>query len=148
MSRFWKWVVCVIAVLGIMAIIGYGAVEYYFVYRPIKQLEPIKRLEECILNPEKYSNEEVRKRVHTVLRVCADKDALHDAFLLSIEFGNAKTVPLLIEALKKQPETQPEENMGCTKGHCLEALWKLTGHHAGPNYADWKKWPLEQSRKK
>jgi hypothetical protein len=64
----------------------------------------------------------------------------HDAFLILVREGDAASIPSLLSGLSHQPHTLPDGLMVCTKAHCLEALRRITGHNAGPNYADWQRW--------
>jgi hypothetical protein len=64
----------------------------------------------------------------------------HDAFITLIEDGDASSIPALLTGLRWQPDTPPGGAMICTKLHCLKALRRITGHNAGLNYSDWRKW--------
>ena len=64
----------------------------------------------------------------------------HDAFIFLIEDGGPESVPILINALRWQPNSSTTKGIECTKDHCLEALKRITGHDAGEDYADWVAW--------
>lgn len=81
------------------------------------------------------SIEEQRKVCHQVIRYWDG----HDAFLRLARIGNAESVPLLIEALRKQPGSDGGQAI-CTTGHCAEALRALTGEQFGIRWQDWDKW--------
>ncbi len=61
----------------------------------------------------------------------------HDAFLVVGELGGPNSVPVLIRALRWQPDGPIAP---CTKQHCLDALRHITGVDAGNDHADWKRW--------
>jgi hypothetical protein len=81
-------------------------------------------------------------------RVAALNDAVahftdpHDACLELGEFGDATSVPFLIEALAIQGSLAPgvPESTGDTRVHCLDALRIITNQNAGPNAEDWRRW--------
>jgi hypothetical protein len=62
----------------------------------------------------------------------------HDAYVALIQYGNNDSIPILIHALKCEGDTKKGELMDCQKGHCLEALVKITGKDLGVNYSDWE----------
>jgi hypothetical protein len=64
----------------------------------------------------------------------------HDAFVFLIDDGDVSSIPSLLAGLRWQPDTPPGGGMICTKLHCLKALRRITGHNAGWNYSDWRKW--------
>jgi hypothetical protein len=64
----------------------------------------------------------------------------HDAFVTLLEEGDASSIPSLLAGLRQLPDTPPGGAMLCTKAHCLKALRRITGHNAGWNYSDWRKW--------
>lgn len=81
----------------------------------------------------------IRRALHRLLAWPCYGD--HDSFLEASSAGDYTTVPHLIQALKHQPRTKPDdEGMECTKAHCIDALRDITGVHAGDNYEDWIKW--------
>ncbi len=90
------------------------------------------------------SPEELREIAERTLRVPLD---IHDPCIMLMEHGDSGSVPYLIGALKWQPNWPTENGFGeCTKGHCLDALKKITGVDAGLNYEDWRGW-YENSRR-
>jgi hypothetical protein len=68
--------------------------------------------------------------------------APHDEFLYlgNRGYGDLDSVPALLLGLRWQAETEPDGVMDCTKAHCLDALCRITGHNAGVNYSDWRRW--------
>jgi len=85
---------------------------------------------------------EQRKVLHRILRW---PGVHHDAYIALIEVGEETSVPFLIKSLQWQPRT-PDGLMVCTKGHCLEALKRITGADAGIEYEDWAAW-WEENKK-
>ena len=71
---------------------------------------------------------------------------LHDAYIDLIRVGDESSVPFLIRSLKWHPRS-PDGSMVCTKGHCLEALERITNNNPGYEYEDWKRWWRENRRK-
>lgn len=64
--------------------------------------------------------------------------APHDAFIALMRVGDVDSIPYLLWGLRWQGDTG--DAMVCTKWHCLDALKRITGHDAGPNYSDWAAW--------
>jgi len=69
----------------------------------------------------------------------------HDAFLVVLRMGDARSIPCLLKGLRWQEQTDENKpGMRCTKSHCLDALKRITGHDAGLNYEDWARWWAEE----
>jgi len=95
---------------------------------------------------ENASQDEIRKLSHRALRTRLDSNH-HDAFLALADIGNAKSVPLLIRALKWQDPPDEEGSMVCTTAHCVSALKSLTGHDVAYTFQEWNKWWKETGSK-
>lgn len=117
-----------LVVVGILSGIA-GLVAYRCWLVPHRKLADLEWLENA-------SAAERRDVAHWVIRW--EQGAHHDAFILLTDCGNAKSIPLLIRALRWYPSS--DGVMVCTKGHCLDALRTITGHNAGISHEAWAKW--------
>ena len=71
----------------------------------------------------------------------------HDAFLIVLEQAQPESMHCLMTGLRRQEHTASGGVMVCTKGHCLEALRRITNHDLGSNYEDWIDWWRANRRK-
>ena len=78
--------------------------------------------------------EEQREVAHKIL--CCSFGNHHDAYLVLIRHGNKKSIPYLLNGLKRFKDYELIE---CTHDHCVEALKKITGKDFGYEYEDWKR---------
>jgi hypothetical protein len=123
LGKFFAVVTCLILAAGVIG--------YFQVWIPNQKLRDLKWFESA-------DKTEKRCVAHQVLQFPWGND--HDAFLILAETGNPSSIPILIAALRWQEHTDNSGAMECTKGHCLQALQRLTRSNAGPNYEDWKRW--------
>lgn len=81
---------------------------------------------------------EQREACHAIIR-SPWGNSVHDAFLILCTVGNHESVPLLVEALRLQPDAHGGPG-DCTTAHCAEALRSLTGETYGTRWQDWHEW--------
>ena len=62
----------------------------------------------------------------------------HGALLIILKVGNKNSIPYLLKYLKRQGDATSNEFIICTRGHCIDALKKITGKDVGLNYSDLK----------
>ena len=70
----------------------------------------------------------------------------HDAFFVLAEHGNEESIPYLLDWLKARGDLQEGHGIICIRGHCVDALEKITGRKLGYNYSDWKDWDKRSDR--
>lgn len=63
----------------------------------------------------------------------------HDGSGVLARLGDLDSVPSLLAVLRKNPPL-PGGAMVCTRGHALNALYKITGAKPGIGTEDWEKW--------
>lgn len=63
----------------------------------------------------------------------------HNTYFFFQEHGVEQDVPVLLYGLKAMGETT-NRGMDCERGHCVDALRKITGTNVGYNYSDWARW--------
>ena len=127
----WKKRILQALLYGFVIVSFVGAYLYFSLWIPNKRLADSDWIESA-------SKEEIRSNCHAILGFPFGNH--HDAFQWLAENGSRESVPVLIRALKWQPEPSDSGLMVCTTGHCLEALKSLTGHDAGSSYCEWKEW--------
>ena len=121
-----------IILVSIFAFCVSGSVFFY-----ITGWIPHQKMRELI-GWENASEDEIRTVSHQILRYPVGNH--HDAFLALEKVGNAKSVPLLIRALKWHEPSAEDDFIVCTTDHCISALQSLTGVDCGTSYAAWNKW--------
>ncbi|MGJ8654278.1 MAG: hypothetical protein ACSHX8_13550 [Opitutaceae bacterium] len=119
------------SLIGLAIIAVTGTYLYFSLWIPNKRMADLDWMESA-------PREDIRKNCHAILSFKIGNH--HDAFLWLAANGSRESIPLLIQALKWQPEPTEGGLMNCATAHCLDALQSLTAHNAGSSYTEWKEW--------
>ena len=142
MSRRWKIAVAAAVVLGLSAL----AVQRHMAAAAcadrcfdMKWLEAAST-EELYHHVSWFKGLSPSKKRELAHRALARPEAMHhDAFIVLAEHGTEESVPYLLDWLRTQDDVK-DSIIVCTRGHCIEALEKITGMKLGYNYSDWQDW--------